>query len=280
MFCDILGNVIEDIFEILELKAEEARTYQTLHETGPCPAGRLAKIMGAARPTLYGYLENLIAAGLVSQSLENGVKIFTAEPPARIMRLYTRKLGRLEKKKTAVETLVKALETRESGGVFRPRLKYYEGQDGVQNLLEDVLQYPGSRTYTMWPILAMREIIDPDFLHYHNVMRIRAGIYIRAIWQRDQALALGAPPDLGSGQDYLREIRLAPDHMKFEMGYWLYETKAAFISSRAESFAFLIESAELIKLLTGQHDALWSLSEPYEIHPKGENLFFEEVQEH
>ncbi|MCC7305337.1 MAG: helix-turn-helix domain-containing protein [Alphaproteobacteria bacterium] len=272
--------MIQELLEILGFKEEEVKTYLALLDRGGCTAGDLAKFTGMPRPTVYGYLEKLTAQGLVSQGLRRGVKIFTPEPGEKIRVLYKRKIEELRAKEKLLDSVIPELEKRSGLNLLRPRMQFFEGQEGIQNLLLDILEYKDIKSYTMWPIMAMRDIITPDFLYYHNKIRIRRNITIRAIWQRDQTLSLGAPPDLGSGGRYLRDIRLAPESMKFKMGVWFYANKAAFISSRLESFAFLIESAEMIDLLRAQHDTIWGISQPIDINPKGAKQFFEEVDDY
>ena len=68
--------MIQDIFDTLGFKEEEVKTYLALLDSGARTAGDLSKVMGAPRPTVYGYLEKLLAAGLVTQSMRRGVKIF------------------------------------------------------------------------------------------------------------------------------------------------------------------------------------------------------------
>ncbi len=257
------------------------KTYLSLLDRGASTAGDLAKYMGVKRSSAYGYLERLLAAGLVSQSMRHGIKLFAAEPGERLQLVHRRKLEELQKQQTAFDKILPELAERSVMNLFRPRLQFYEGQEGVQRLNLDILEYQDLESYTMWPIKSMRDIMTPDFLYYHNKMRIRKNISIKAIWQRDQAIdfAKNAPPDLGSGGRYIREIRLAPDPMKFTMGYWIYANKVAFLSSRSESFGFLIESAELTEILLSQHRTLWEISERVEIKPKGAQLFFDEVDE-
>lgn len=62
------------------------------------------------------------------------------------------------------------------------------------------------------------------------------------------------------------------------MGYWIYGNKVAFISSRKESFGFIIESAELATMLRTQFEVLWKASKPITVDPKDTNLFLEELE--
>lgn len=62
------------------------------------------------------------------------------------------------------------------------------------------------------------------------------------------------------------------------MGYWIYGNKVAFISSRKESFGFIIESAELVEMLRTQFEVLWKTSKPIKVDPKDTNLFLQELE--
>ena len=175
--------------------------------------------------------------------------------------------------------LIPELEKRAGMSLFRPRMQFFEGRDGIQNLMEDIFQYSQIESYVFWPIEYMLDVITPEFLRYHNKVRIQKKKSLKSIWQRDQTINLNKPPYLGSGERYLREIRVTPYNMDFQMGCWFYANKAVFISSQTESFGFMIESVELTDLLKVQHDVIWQISTPFEINPKGGNLFLEEIDE-
>ncbi len=270
--------MIEKIFEKLGVKEEEAKLYKFLLSASPQTAGDLAKVSSLKRPSVYVYLENLIAIGLVIETIEGGVKHFVAEPVEKIRILYRQKIDELKLYETNMDKALSGLSDLAGIGQFKPRIKFFEGQEGVQNLLQDCWQYQNIEALTLWPILSFQDAISEDFLYYHNIMRIKQGITVKAIWENDQTMSMKAPPHLGSGHRYLRDIRLAPADMKFEMGYWIYANKAAFVSSTAENFGFLIESAELIQMLKAQHSVIWNISQPIDITPKGADSFFEECK--
>ena len=46
------------------------------------------------------------------------------------------------------------------------------------------------------------------------------------------------------------------------MGYWIYEHKVMFMTSRVERFGFIIESAELVEMMLNQHRVIWNMSAP------------------
>ena len=80
------------------------------------------------------------------------------------------------------------------------------------------------------------------------------------------------------GEEFLREIRVAPKEMDFSMGYWVYGRKAAFISSRAESFGYVIESEELVQTLKSQFELIWRLSAPLKVDKASTRAFLKELE--
>lgn len=254
--------MLQEIFETLGFKEEEVKTYLSLLDSGPKTAGDLAKIMGMPRPTLYGYLERLMGSGLVSQSSRQGIKVFAAEPGERIRILYRKKIMELRRKEKSLDDILPELEKRSSMKLMRPRMQFFEGKEGIEMALEDLLKSPpGTMTYAFWAIKAAMAVTSDEFFRYHNKQRIRNDIHIKGIWPRGQGVDINANPFLGWGPEFKRELRYAPKDIEFSMGYWVYGHKTIFISSRAESYGFIMESAEMAELMRVQHQAVWKLSE-------------------
>ena len=53
---------------------------------------------------------------------------------------------------------------------------------------------------------------------------------------------------------------MAPKEVAFSMGYWIYENKVVFISSKKECFGFIIESQEFAEMMSSQHEEIWKIS--------------------
>lgn len=271
--------MLSEIFETLGFKEEELKTYLSLLDSGPKTAGDLAKIMNLPRPTLYGYLERLGAAGLVTQGQRRGVKVFAAEPGERIRILYRKKIMELRRKEKSLDDILPDLETRGAMKLMRPRMQFFEGREGIEMALEDILKSPpGTMTHSFWAIKAAMGVTSPEFFHYLNKQRIRRDIHIQGIWPRGQGADINKYPFLGWGPEFKRELRYAPPGIEFSMGYWVYGHKVMFISSRAESYGFIIESAEMAELMSVQHQAVWKLSEPIPFDKKMVQGFLKELE--
>jgi len=270
--------MLQEIFQAIGLKEEETRVYLALIEVGPSTAGALIKKLGVPRASLYGYLERLQDAGCVRQSSRNNVKLFIAEAGEKLDFIYKRRIEELEIKRKSLQTFLPELQKRAGLSLMSPKMTTFEGTQGLQSALEDVLLYPDTQTYVMWPIKASLEAVTADFLYWHNKERIKRNISIEVVWPRKQLIDFKRYPFLGGTAEFLREIRQAPDAVDFTMGYWIYGDKIVFTSSRAESFGFTIESRELVNLQRTLHKAVWDMSTPYTHAHEDVAAFLKEIE--
>ncbi|MBX2834677.1 MAG: helix-turn-helix domain-containing protein [Micavibrio sp.] len=262
--------MINDIFETLGFKEEETKTYLALLDTGPSSGGDLSKKLGMPRPTVYGYLEKLVSGGLVTQSIHRGVKVFTPESGERIRVLYKRKIEDLRTKEKALDNVIPKLEKRSGLNLMRPRIHFFEGRSGMEAALQDNLSYSNLTMLAFWSIRSAIEATSEEFFWYLNKERIKRDMHLRGIWPPEQAVDVKRYPFMGVGKDFKREIRVAPTGIDSSMGYWIYANKVLFASSSAESFCFVIESSELVEMMSNQHKVIWDISTP--ITPKQEDM--------
>ena len=75
----------------------------------------------------------------------------------------------------------------------------------------------------------------------------------------------------------MRDLRFAPQGMVWNMSYWLYADKAAFISSQKEMFGFVITSAEFVELMREQFKIIWEISKLIKPQPQYTDQFLKTV---
>jgi sugar-specific transcriptional regulator TrmB len=267
--------MIHTVLEKLGINDEEVRAFLFLLENGEQTAGNLAKKTGISRPSLYGFLRKLEQKGLVIESQRNGVKTFLANSEAKLKSLLDDRIKDLEKGKLEFEKIFSQIK--EGGLNGGPQFQFFEGKEGVQHVLRDVLLYRNIETRSYWPIKSMLEILGEDFFSRLNQERIRRKIYVRGIWPERQKVDLKNHPYMGVGENFFREIRIAPKEVDFLMGYWIYENKVAFISSKKESFGFIIESREFVEMLSSQFEVIWKLSKTMPSEPEYTNEFLKTI---
>jgi len=267
--------MIDKTLEKLGLKDEEIKTFLYLLENGEQTAGNLAKKTGLSRPSLYGFLKKLQSSGLIVESQQNGIKTFLTCKEEQIKNILDEKIKELEKGKNEIQNFFS--ELKKGAVITSPKFQFFEGRGGIQHLLRDIFLYHNIETKTYWPIKAMIDLLGEEFFKHLNKERIKRGIYNRAIWPQSQKVDIKSHPYLGVGENFIREIRLAPKEVEFSMGYWIYENKVVFVSSKKESFGFIIESKEFVEMLSSQFEVLWKLSKEMKVKSEDSQSFIEEM---
>ena len=200
--------------------------------------------------------------------------MFNIDEPNEFERLLDDKIDNLNKAKKKIKDWRSNLKT---SPALEPKIKFYSGIDGIRQVLRDMLWHDNIETYTMWPISDMVDILGREYLEDLNRKRIKQKISIKGIWPANKAVKLKEYPFLGVGKGHLRELRIAPSPMNWDMSYWLYSDKIAFISSEAESFGFVVHSRDFTNLMKQQFEVIWKISKPVKPQPKYTDSFLKTV---
>ena len=269
--------MLEKILNSLGLSRDESKIYMRLLKHGASGAGDLAQKLGMARPTLYDLLRKLRDKGIIAQSLYRGVRRYYAEPPQKLDALLLSRIKNMQDNQQQLQAMLPKLETYRSKEALPPRFQYFDGVDGVKNVIMDMLLYRDMPTYAFWSIKSAMSLLSPDFFRFHNTERIRNRLAVQAIWPHSQTVNIKRYPYLGGGKGFYREIRIAPPDVDSSMGYWIYGDKVAFLSSTRECYGFIVESAECATMMTKQHQVLWKLSRPFETDPDDVKAFLAQI---
>lgn len=255
--------MLEEKIKILGLKDDEVRTFLFLVENGPAIVGVLAKKLNVGRPSLYGYLKNLVALGLVTQSEKNGIKLFSPANLDKIEYVFNKKIQDLTSAKSNINNLFNDLKNK--NGWQPPKFQIFEGKEEMRNLAKDFLLYKNTETQSYWPIKSMIEVLGEDFFRDFNIERINRNIWVDAIWPEKEKVDMKKYPFMGAGESFLREIRITPKDIEFTMGYWIYENKVAFLSSKKSNFGFIVENEEFANMLRSQFRIIWENSKALKV---------------
>ncbi|KKU48797.1 hypothetical protein A3H10_01580 [Candidatus Uhrbacteria bacterium RIFCSPLOWO2_12_FULL_46_10] len=267
----MLNKILSDI----GLPEATIRIYTQLLQGGSLSARQLAENLGLPRPSVYDNLKLLRQRGLVVERQEDNKKIFQLDDLKNLPQLLQERIDKLTQDKGEINDLLPTLARQ--GRTIEPKIRFYSGVDGVKQVLRDMLWYHDIETLTMWPISEMVEILGADYLATLNRRRIRQRISIRGIWPHDKIVSLKKYPFLGVGGQHLRELRLAPAGITWNMSYWLYADKVAFISSRQETFGFIVHSQDFADLIKAPFEIVWKISKPIKPQPQYTDSFLKTV---
>ncbi len=266
-----LGKMLQLVFKELGLSSTSEVLYERLLRYGPASARQLAENINIPRPSVYDHLKILQEHDLVTELNEGSKKIFSATDYRNLPRLLEQKIELLESGKSTLLDFLPNIAA--STPHAEPKIKFYSGVLGVKKVLNEMLWHNNTDTLTMWPSKEMMELLGPEYLEALNRKRIKRNISVRGIWPKDGGVSLKDYPFMGVGGGFLRELRIAPNHMNWAMSYWLYGDKVAFISSREEVFGFVVHSADFSKLLRVQFELIWPQCKPIQPEPNYTDKF-------
>lgn len=234
------------------LNEDEASVYMAGLELGPATVLEIARKTGLNRTTLYGVTERLMEKRLLTKSLTGKRTLYVAEPPERLTIMLKERLAKLD-------DLLPELISLGRKGVYKPKIKYFEGLEGVKTVYRDSLH---SKDKTLLAFVGVERLnVRSDVLNQfwdreYIPQRKKAQLFGRLI-----------VPDNVEGRAFKkkdetsnRESRLVPaTSYNFEGEILIYDNVVAFISyTEDEEYALSLESKAIAKTLRMIWQIVWS----------------------
>ena len=237
--------------ERLGLTDEEAKIYLTCLEINGGPVSVIARKAGVHRVGCYHTLENLLKKKLLSQYNRNGVKCFAPEPPEKLEELAFEKVH-------LAKSLLPQLKDLVSASGFRPRIRFYEGMDGIERVFNESLSTNGEiLAYTNLSKL-LCEI--PVFFTKYTKKRFQKGIKSRYLSPNTVESVHEIDPFLPKGYDpNLIEILLVnKQQFPFENDILVFGNSVGIVSlDKDELLGLIVESPTLAKTMKAVFDLAW-----------------------
>lgn len=114
------------------LTDNEVKVYLALVNNGPNLAGRISRLTGLHRRTVYDITEMLIQKGLIGYILKNNRRTFSATNPNKL-------LENLHEKEALLVPLVQELKIKLDEKKEKEETLFYKGKQGLKNIFEDQL---------------------------------------------------------------------------------------------------------------------------------------------
>jgi len=236
--------LLQNILESIGLNEKEARIYLAALEVGSSPVSKIASKAKLNRVTAYDILEKLVKRGLINFFTKAKIKYFTATDPEIVVDEFKKRTNDLQKALPDLKRL--------HGDTIHPRVRYYEGLEGIKSIYADtlkskteILNYGNSQEIRAhWPTY------DEDYVK----KRANLQIHLRGIAIDDEYGRLVQSRD---GENF-REIRLvSKDKFNFSNEINIYDDKLAIISFRDELIGMIIESPEIANTQRAIFKMVW-----------------------
>jgi len=235
----------------LGLTDEEAKVFLACLEVNGGPVSVIARKAGVHRVSCYHTLENLLEKRLLSQYNRNGVKCFAPEPPEKLEALA------LERAKLAKKLLPELRSLISSSG-FKPKIRFYEGRDGVERVFTESLEAEGEILgYTN--LKAVTEFF-PQFFKVYTHDRLKKGIKTRYLSPNTVETVHVIDPFLPKKYDSnLIEILLVnKEQFPFENEVLIFGNTVGIVSLNPnELLGLLVESPTFAQTMKAVFDLAW-----------------------
>ncbi len=242
-----------DALTSLDLSERQVLIYQTLLRLGPASIRDIAAEAGVNRGTTYETLKALATRGIVSYFPKGRRRVFQAEDPERLLQLGERKqqaLGQvMEQLRRDIIPALKSEQPEFSPG----NVRYYEGDDGVELVLRDLLDSAEKLDTPAYSVISTKTLREHLYRPFPNFTRQRVsrGIGVRVIAVGD-----------GGDEAELAERKWLPAVAGSDASYIaIYPPKVAIISLAQQNYpvVIVIDSPAIASTQQLMFDTLWTL---------------------
>lgn len=214
------------------LQNKEDDVYLACLELGQAGVSEIAIKANIKRTTTYDVLANLMRKGLVGQTQKGKKRLFYAEEPEKLSKL-------LEEKQSKLQEVMPILKSLHNTAGEKPKIRYYEGKDGLKEVYRDTLNYQGELLAFVTENIIKH--LGQDFAYEYIKKRQKAKITVRAIAPDTEEMQEYKKND----KEFIKQTRLVPKNkFPFTIEMNIYGNKLAFMSFK-EEMGIIIESNEI-----------------------------------
>jgi sugar-specific transcriptional regulator TrmB len=242
--------MLADILKNIGLNEKESKIYLACLELGSSTVSAIAKRAKINRVTAYDVLDRLVEKGFINHITKEKAKYYNPTKPDLVYENTKRKVYDFKKILPELKRL--------QGETPHPRVKYFEGIEGIKAIYEDtlssktdILNYANSEEVRhYWPGY------DEEYV----IKRARKKIFLRGIAPLDDA-GLKVKSE---NKKYYRDIKLIPrEKHNFTNEINIYDNKVSIISFKGGLIGMIIESAEIAETQRVIFKMVWDYAKKY-----------------
>ena len=245
---------IKSVLKQLDFEEREVDIYCALLSLGNASIRDVADKSGVNRGTTHELLKGMLKRGIVSYFPKGKRRHFSAESPEKLLILASEKQEALRHASLQLANEVVPSLNRLKPDSDSPKVSYYEGDDGIESVLKDILntsEKSSKRSYNVYSSRAIREHLYRPFPNY-TMQRIKRNIRVKAI-------AIGP----GGEEAPLSERKWIGDKRNGSQASYvaIYPPKCAMISLQEGNYpsAVVIESEAISEAMNLSFETLWEL---------------------
>ncbi len=230
----------------LDLLGKKADVYLASLELGSATVIEIAKKAGIKRTTAYDILMDLAQKGLISETSKGKKRLFVGEDPEKIKK-------DLQRKESLISEILPMLKSVYNVRGVKPRIRFYEGIEGLKETYNDTLNYTGEML--MFASEDVVKILGMDWANDYMAKRTKKNLRVRAIMPSSETLVKDIVP---RDQEVVRTSKLIdPKKYPFSMEINIYGHSKVSLMSSKEQLGITIESTEIYNTMKLIFELIW-----------------------
>jgi HTH-type transcriptional regulator, sugar sensing transcriptional regulator len=244
--------MLEQELQKIGLSDKEARVYLSSLQLGKSPVQEIAQQSGVNRGTAYNIIESLMKKGLMS-SFEQGKKtFFTAESPERLSSLIKIQEEELKLKEKEFSKYLPELRSMYGSADNKPKVKYYEGLEGLNAIKEEYLKTKSRMIYNLTNLDTLNRIFPKHFDDY-TPRRIKNKIKSQFLY-----ITSDSSIHISSDDKKLREAKkMSYKELEFSSDITIFDNKVSLVSLDKEIAGIIIENEDIANSVRAIFSYLW-----------------------
>ena len=229
---------------------KEVSVYAAILPLGSASIRAIAEKTGINRGTVYDILEALSAKGLISSEKRGSKRKFIADSPEKVLEELEKSEKSIQLKKRKVQEAMPTLLSFYAKQGGRPTVEYFDDDQGIKTILEDVLETGRKLEEKMTYVYSSRPVRDYLYRLFPEFTRekIKFGIKTKVV-----ALGVGGDPK----NFKMAERRWLKDEAPAY--FLLYGPKIALISVAEDEkpFGVVVSDEKIAKTQKIIFESLW-----------------------
>ena len=248
----IVDIMIQQILRAFDLNEKEIKVFRVCLELGNQPASNIARVLELPRNTARFTLDALVAKGLMRKTNRGNTQFYSPESKKNLVRHLKVKQMRYNEKVDAqiklIETFGKALDAQENRAKGKPKITFYEGNDGLERVYEHTLS--SREEICSWASFDDNAEALPEYFDTYYTRRAKKKIPIKSI-HPDSALA--RENTKRDKEEMRTSLLVDPEKYNWVPEIQVYDDFIN-IASWHEKFGVIIESPEIAEAMKSIFD--------------------------
>jgi len=240
------------------LTEKEAKIYIGLLELGSATVSEIAKNTGINRSSTYVVLEALKKQGLVGISNDKKVQEYVATSPQALVYSIEKEEKKQEVIKKKINEIVPELKAISKEAKKSPKVRVFEGKDGLINALEESLDNNQEKLIRLFSSAENALNISPEYWDQYGKKRIGLGIRQVAILADN----LAARTLFSMGAKLYDAVLIPQEKYPFPVDMMITDDKIGYLTIENGSITtIIIENNQIADVMKTLFDIAWKESE-------------------